>query len=203
MENGSPLQCSCLENLRDGGARWAAVCGVAQSRTQLKWLSSSSSNSKLQVSFPGGSDGKESACSVGDLGLIPGSGNSEKKGMATHSSIFAWRIPWTEEPGGLQSMRFQRVRHDWVTNTSFSFKLPAKEAVETVPSSPFYLGWPWLQFTTSELLLRASRKRLYYSLVIYDLVLLEAIILFQVMGGITECHSEVRTVSWQAARNCW
>ena len=40
--NGNPLQCSCLENPRDGGAWWAAVYGVAQSRTQLKWLSSSS-----------------------------------------------------------------------------------------------------------------------------------------------------------------
>ena len=38
------------------------------------------------------------------------------KGMATHSSILAWRIPWTEEPGGLQSMGLQRVGHDWVTN---------------------------------------------------------------------------------------
>ena len=43
--NGSPLQCSCLENLRDGGAWWAAVYGVAQSQTQLKHLSSSSSSS--------------------------------------------------------------------------------------------------------------------------------------------------------------
>ena len=43
--NGNPLQCSCLENLRDGGTRWAAVYGVAQSRTRLKWLSSSSSSS--------------------------------------------------------------------------------------------------------------------------------------------------------------
>ena len=37
--------------------------------------------------------------------------------MATHSSILAWRIPWTEEPGELQSMGSQRVRYDWVTNT--------------------------------------------------------------------------------------
>ena len=43
-ENGNPLQCSCLENPRDGGAWWAAVYGVAQSRTQLKRLSSSSSS---------------------------------------------------------------------------------------------------------------------------------------------------------------
>ena len=42
--NGNPLQCSCLENPRDGGAWWAAVYGVAQSRTQLKWVSSSSSS---------------------------------------------------------------------------------------------------------------------------------------------------------------
>ena len=41
--NGNPLQCSCLENPRDGGAWWAAVYGVAQSQTRLKWLSSSSS----------------------------------------------------------------------------------------------------------------------------------------------------------------
>ena len=40
-----------------------------------------------------------------------------KKGMATHSSILAWRIPWTEEPGGLQSMGLQRVGNDLVTNT--------------------------------------------------------------------------------------
>ena len=41
-----------------------------------------------------------------------------EKGMATHSCILAWRIPWTEEPGGLQSMGSQRIRYDWVTNTS-------------------------------------------------------------------------------------
>ena len=41
-----------------------------------------------------------------------------EKGMTTHSSILAWWIPWTEKPGGLQSMTLQRVRHDWVTNTS-------------------------------------------------------------------------------------
>ena len=47
---GNPLQCSCLENPRDRGAWWAAVYGVAQSRTQLKWLSSSSSSwSKVQI----------------------------------------------------------------------------------------------------------------------------------------------------------
>ena len=42
-----------------------------------------------------------------------------EKGMATHSSIPAWEIPWTEEPGGLQFMVLQRVGHDWATNTFF------------------------------------------------------------------------------------
>ena len=46
--NGNPLRCSCLENPRDGGAWWAAVYGVAQSQTQLKWLSSSSSSVLLR-----------------------------------------------------------------------------------------------------------------------------------------------------------
>ena len=50
---------------------------------------------------PGGSDGKESAYTAGDPGLIPGSGRSPGGGMATHSSILAWRVPWTEEPCGL------------------------------------------------------------------------------------------------------
>ena len=40
-----------------------------------------------------------------------------EKGMATHSSTLAWKIPWTEEPGGLQSMGLQRVRHNWATHT--------------------------------------------------------------------------------------
>ena len=47
--NGNPLQCSCLENPRDGGAWWAAIYGVAQSRTRLKRLSSSSSSSTVRV----------------------------------------------------------------------------------------------------------------------------------------------------------
>ena len=47
-----------------------------------------------------------------DVGSIPGSGRAPKEGMATHSSILAWRIPWTEEPSGLQSRGSQRVGHD-------------------------------------------------------------------------------------------
>ena len=55
--------------------------------------------------FPGGSDGKESVCNTGDLGLIPGPGRSPGERMATHSSILAWREEaGTEEPGRLWSM---------------------------------------------------------------------------------------------------
>ena len=49
---------------------------------------------------------------AGDADLIPRLGDPLEEGMATHSSILAWRILWTEEPGGLQSIRSQRVRHD-------------------------------------------------------------------------------------------
>ena len=59
--------------------------------------------------------GKESACNTGDLGSIPGLGRPLDKEMATHSSILAWKIPWTEEPGGLQSMGSQRVGHNLAT----------------------------------------------------------------------------------------
>ena len=81
--NGSPLQCSCLKNPRDGGAWWAAVYGVTHSRTRLKWLS----------------------LAVAESGL--------EKEMATHSSVLAWRIPGMGEPGGLSSMGLHRVGHDW------------------------------------------------------------------------------------------
>ena len=60
--NGNPLQCSCLENPRDGGAWWAAVYQVAQSRTRLMRLSSSSSRRGLLMGFPGGASGKGPAC---------------------------------------------------------------------------------------------------------------------------------------------
>ena len=65
------------------------------------------------MGFPGDSDGKESTYNSGDLVSIPGLERSpEGEGMATHCSILAWRIPWTEEPDGLQFMGSQRVVHD-------------------------------------------------------------------------------------------
>ena len=81
--NGTPLQYSCLENPVDGGAWWAVVHGVAKSRTRL-------SDFIFTFHF-----------------------HALEKEMATHSSVLAWRIPGTGEPGGLPSMRSHRVGHDW------------------------------------------------------------------------------------------
>ena len=77
-----PLQYSGLGNPMDGGACWAAVPGIAKSRTRL-------SNFTFTFHF-----------------------HALEKEMATHSNILAWRIPGTAEPGGLQSMGSLGVRHD-------------------------------------------------------------------------------------------
>ena len=83
--------------------------------------------------FPRGSAVKNplaSARNAGDMSLIPGFWRSLEEGMVTHSSILAWRIPWTEEHGGLQSMASQRVGHHWSDwalsknrNIPFAFKM--------------------------------------------------------------------------------
>ena len=80
--NGDLLQQSCLENPMDGGAWWAAVHGVAKSRTGL-------SDFTFTFHF-----------------------HALEKEMATHSSVLAWRIPGIGELGGLLSMGLHRVRHD-------------------------------------------------------------------------------------------
>ena len=70
------------------------------------------------LSFIGGSVVKNPPVNAGDTrdtGSIPGSEDPLEKGMTTHSSILAWRIPWTEEPGGLHSIGSRRVGHDWAT----------------------------------------------------------------------------------------
>ena len=80
----TPLQDSCLENLMDGGAWWAAVHGVAESRTRL-------SDFTFTFHF-----------------------HALEEEMAPHSSVLAWRIPGMGEPGGLPSMGSHRVGgHDW------------------------------------------------------------------------------------------
>ena len=68
------------------------------------------------MGFPGGSVVKNPPVNAGDVGSITGLGRSPEKEMAIHSTILAWKIPGTEEPGGLQPMGSQTVRHDLVTN---------------------------------------------------------------------------------------
>ena len=82
-DNGTPLQYSCLENPMDRRAWWAAVHGAAKSRTRLSDFSFTFHFYALE------------------------------KEMATHSSVLAWRIPGTGEPGGLPSMGLHRVGHGW------------------------------------------------------------------------------------------
>ena len=136
--NGNPLQCSCLENPRDGGAWWAPVYRVAQSQTRLKWLSSSSSSMHIHTFFSNllfsyGWLNRAAmlyelvAQLVNCLSAMQetqvqslGWEDPLKKGMATHSSTLAWKIPWTAEPGGLQSMGAKRVEQVWATPLSLS-----------------------------------------------------------------------------------
>ena len=86
---------------RPGQAQWSVTAIEAPLHPHLCFLG-----------FPGGSDGKESAFSTGESPL--GWEDPLEKWMATHSSVLAWRIPWTKEPGGLQPMGSQRVRQNWV-----------------------------------------------------------------------------------------
>ena len=88
--NGTPLQYSCLENPMDGGAWWATVHGVAKSRTRL-------SDFTFTFHF-----------------------HALEREMATYSSVLAWRIPGTGEPGGLLPMGSHRVGHDWSDSSSCS-----------------------------------------------------------------------------------
>ena len=102
---GSPLQYSCLENPMDRGAPRATVHRVAKSWTQLKQLSAHSHTRILLFScnlwpmgFAGGSDGKESACNAGDLGLIPGFGRSPGEGNGYPLQYFSSFLTVTQEP---------------------------------------------------------------------------------------------------------
>ena len=89
------------------------------------------------LGFPGGSEGKESVHNVGDLGLIPGLGRSSGEGNCYPLPYVAWRIPWTEEPGGLQSKGSQRVGHDWAT---FTLGISGDKSKVLIPCC--CLSWP-------------------------------------------------------------
>ena len=85
---------------------------------QRQWLKPTLLTKPDIPGYLGGSDGKEPVHNAGDPGSISGLGRAPGESMETHSSILAWRIPWTEEPNGLQSMGLQRLGHNWATNYS-------------------------------------------------------------------------------------
>ena len=117
--NGTPLQYCCLENPMDGGAWKAAVHGVAKSRTQL-------SNFTSTFHF-----------------------HALEKEMATHSSVLAWRIPWTEKPGGLPSVGSHRVGHNWSD-------IAAAAAADLVASQVRNQSQPWEPGTRHETFWRSE-----------------------------------------------
>ena len=132
--NGTPLQYSCLENPMDGGAWWAAVHGVARSRT---WLSAFT----FTFHF-----------------------HALEKEMATHSSVLAWRIPGTGEPGGVPSMGLHRVGHDWSDLAAAVAAMPnvtvfGDEAFkEVIKVNWHHKGGPWCDETD---VLTGSRDTIY------------------------------------------
>ena len=136
--HGNPLQYSCLENPRDGGAWWAAIYGVSQSPTWLKWLSSSSS-----YGFPGGSDSKETACNVENPGLILGSGRYPGEGNVNPLQYPCLENPMDRE--AWRSMVLQRVRHNWATNThsfhSFTFNQATRISIFLETLNIFQSSW--------------------------------------------------------------
>ena len=91
---------------------------------------------KTGRSFSAGSDGKESACNAGELGAILGWEDPLEKGMVTHSSVLARRIPWTEEPGRLQSIGSQRVGHDSSDLTGSHAQTSTSLCTSFPPSDP-------------------------------------------------------------------
>ena len=101
--NGNPLQCSCLENPMDGGAWKAEVHGVAEGRTRL-------SDFTFTFHF-----------------------HALENEMASHSSVLAWRIPGTGEPGGLPSVGSHRIGHDWSDLAAATVDLKPKSDWEAMP----------------------------------------------------------------------
>ena len=94
--------------------------------------------------FPGSSDSKVSGCNSGDLGSIAGWENPLEKEMATHSSTLAWKIPWIEEPGGLQSKGLQRVGHDGMTEHACPIGEQYRDCSKFKNKTTVYLAIPLL-----------------------------------------------------------
>ena len=112
--NGTPLQYSCLENPMDGGAWWATVHGVAKSRVRL-------SDFTFTFHF-----------------------HALEKEMAIHSSVLAWRIPGTGEPGWLPSLGSHRVGHNWSNLAAAAALIARAKTSKTMLNSSGESGHPCL-----------------------------------------------------------
>ena len=113
--NGTPLQYSCLENPMDGGAWKAVVHGVTEGQTRQ-------SNFTYTFHF-----------------------HALEKEMATHSSVFTWRIPGTVEPGGLPFMGSHRVGHDW-SNLATAAAYPFLIIILFLKNCHIHYFWPYRVF---------------------------------------------------------
>ena len=132
--NGTPLQYSCLENPMDRGAWWAAVHGVTKSQTRLNDFT-------FTFHF-----------------------HALEKEIVTHSSVLAWRILGTGEPGGLPSMRSHRVGHDWSDLaekiwTHDSSALSVSQSVQSLSCVRFFATL-WIAARQASLSITISRSSL-------------------------------------------
>ena len=119
----------------DGGAWWAAVHGVAKSQT---WLSN------FAFTFPF---------------------HALEKEMATHSSVLAWRIPGTGEPGGLPSMGLHRVGHDWSDSAAAAAEIAL---VYNIKLHVYSIGLPWWLFTFTSVYTSDHHQKFNFNLLPYS-----------------------------------
>ena len=105
------------------------------------------------------SDGKVSAYNAGHPGSIPDRKDPLEKEMATHSSILAWKIPWTEATGRLQSMGSQRVGHDWAASLSFFFHFQCRTNDQKQPANRTLKHWDSMLFTALKLIYSRNREK--------------------------------------------
>ena len=127
--NGNPLQCPCLENPRDGEA--GGLLSMGSHRVGHDWSNLAAAAAPVAVTwgFLGGTSGKESACQrrwFKSRSSIPGSDRSSGVGNGTPLQYSCQEIPWTQEPGGVQSMASQRVGHNWVSTQSSYYQVAIK-----------------------------------------------------------------------------
>ena len=131
-----------IYHIRETGQEWSILRHrLIKNVTVLRHnkIISMASQMALMVKNPSAAKG-----GIRDVGLIPGSGRSPAGGHATHSSVLAWRSPWTEEPGGPQSVGSHRVRHDW-SGWAPKWKLLLRKEKENYWHQVIFCNHIWLE----------------------------------------------------------